>query len=208
MLLVVGCSDSGPPAERTRLKVLALAAQDLRAIVEVDSMRRAKTTRVQAIIERFNPDMARTRKREIAVQVVEMALKYQNLDINLLCATITHESARDWNPKAVSQAGALGLMQIMPATGKWLARSAGIKWTTPEDILFDPVLNIRLGARYLSRLIHAYDLEAGLAAYNGGLRRTEKWMAQDKQEDILPEETENYIPLVLNLYDQFNNSTL
>lgn len=205
---MLGCSESDQLTHQARLETIESQAKKLRRIVRIDSIRRTKSDKVSAIIERFNPEMSRMRKAKITDQIIKMALKYDNLDINLLCAMITHESARRWNPKAVSHAGALGLMQIMPKTGKGVARSAGIEWTTPRKVLFDPILNIKLGARYLSRLIAAYDLEAALAAYNGGLRRTEEWMAQDKQDDILPEETENYIPFVLNLYDQFNNSAM
>jgi len=207
MLLMWGCSESKQPAYQARLQTVESRAQMFRTLVRIDSIRQAKSEKVDAIIERFNPDMEKMKKEKIIDQIIAMALKYDNLDVNLLCATITHESAR-WDPKSVSRAGALGLMQIMPRTGKYLAKSAGVEWTTPRKILFDPTLNIKLGARYLSRLIAAYDLEAGLAAYNGGLRRTEEWMAQDKQDDILPEETEKYIPFVLNLYDQFNNSAM
>lgn len=206
MLLGLGCANNS--TKHSRLKRLELEANKLRAIIRVDSMRQAKTTKVLSIMERYNPDMESTRQEDIAEKIVEMALKYENLDVNLLCATITHESARDWDPTAVSHAGAMGLMQIMPSTGEWLARSQGLKWTTPREILFDPILNIRLGSHYLSRLIGAYDLEAGLAAYNGGMRRTEKWLDKNKEDDILPDETAKYIPLVLTLYDQFNNSTL
>lgn len=201
-LFAVGCFNSDEPVKRERLKNLTVEAKKLRAIIGVDSIRQEKISRVLAIIDRYNADMADTSKADIADQIVAMTLKHRNLDIDLLCATITHESSR-WNPKSISRAGALGLMQIMPSTGKWLARSAGIEWTTPRKVLFDPILNIRLGSRYLSRLISAYDLEAGLAAYNGGLRVTEKWMARNKQDDILPDETEKYVPFVLNLYDKF-----
>ena len=137
-----------------------------------------------------------------------MSVKYPNLDVNLICATITHESARTWDPKVVSKAGAMGLMQIMPATGKWLSKYEGISWTGAEEVLFDPIYNIRLGTRYLSALIETYDLEGGLAAYNGGDKRVKLWLANDKADGILWPETRAYIPFVLNLYDEFKSKSL
>jgi soluble lytic murein transglycosylase len=94
-------------------------------------------------------------------------------------------------------------MQIMPATGKWLASHEGILWTTPEDILFDPLHNIRLGSRYLSALIETFELEGGLAAYNGGGKRARRWLANNKADWVLWPETRRYVPFVLKLYDEF-----
>ena len=66
------------------------------------------------------------------------------------------------------------------------------------------ITNIRLGCRYLSSLIHAYEIDGGLAAYNGGERRAALWIKNNRQdESILWEETRGYIPAVLRLYKQF-----
>jgi soluble lytic murein transglycosylase len=90
-----------------------------------------------------------------------------DVDPWLLVSLIRVESAG--NPNAVSKVGALGLMQIMPATGKQIAADLGIEWTGPE-MLFDPVLNIRMGTYYLSHLLAIFhgNLHAALAAYNWG----------------------------------------
>lgn len=72
---------------------------------------------------------------------------------------------------AVSHKGAMGLMQIMPATGRALARQQGIPWRGPET-LFDPVVNVRLGISYLARLEARFGkMDAALAAYNWGPAR-------------------------------------
>lgn len=69
---------------------------------------------------------------------------------------------------AVSDAGAMGLMQIMPATGEFLAGRIDVPWRGRES-LFDPVINVRLGVRYLEELIERYaDVRTALAAYNAG----------------------------------------
>ncbi len=69
---------------------------------------------------------------------------------------------------ARSPVGALGLMQVMPATGRMLAEEAGLEWSGPADLL-DPVLNVTLGTRYLAFLRDRYgDWDHALAAYNWG----------------------------------------
>lgn len=164
--------------------------------------------KVVRIINRFNRKMSDDMKTKIADEVYKMSVKYPNLDVDLICATITHESGCDWNPEAFSRAGAMGLMQIMPRTGKWLSRFEGIKWTNAEDILFNPIHNIRLGSRYLSYLKELYGLEGGLAAYNGGGVRVRKWIASGKDDNVLWAETRSYIPYVLKWYDEFKGTVM
>lgn len=177
----------------------------LKAATNVDSVRQQQLQKIMAIMERYNPDMPSEKKYEIADEICQMTIKYPNLNVDLICATITHESALTWRPEVKSQAGAMGLMQIMPTTGALLAADEGISWTTPEEVLYDPILNIRLGCRYLSTLITLYELDGGLAAYNGGEKRAAMWLASGRDNRILWEETRGYIPAVLKLYEQFRN---
>jgi len=73
--------------------------------------------------------------------------------------------------RARSQRDALGLMQILPRTGRALAHEAGIAWVGPE-MLYDPVINVRLGVRYLEQLVDRFgDVPTALAAYNAGPTR-------------------------------------
>jgi soluble lytic murein transglycosylase len=174
-----------------------------RNIMMVDTDRLSAQGKIANIISRFNPDMPDGLKHAIGLEIYRMSVKYPNLDVDLICATITHESARTWDSEVVSRAGALGLMQVMPSTGRWLARHENINWTTDEEVLFNPIYNIRLGTRYLSELIDAYELEGGLAAYNGGGKRVELWLANNKADGILWAETRAYVPFVLKLYDEF-----
>ena len=191
-------------------KVLELgkSVQAIEALAQFNNIYQNNEQKIVTIMNRFNKKMPAAMKQAIADEILEMTLRYSNLDVDLICATITHESARSWNPKVVSKAGAMGLMQIMPRTGKWLAKSEGLKWTSTEAVLFDPIHNIRLGTRYLSKLINAYDLEGGLAAYNGGWKRAKKWLANDKADGILWAETRSYIPYVLKLYDKYKSTVL
>jgi soluble lytic murein transglycosylase-like protein len=75
-------------------------------------------------------------------------------------AVIQTES--DWNHKAVSTSGALGLMQILPKT-------AMSEFQTPKEDLFDPYVNVTVGIKYLSKLNKQFnDLDATLTAYSHG----------------------------------------
>ncbi|HSW49668.1 MAG TPA: transglycosylase SLT domain-containing protein [Bryobacteraceae bacterium] len=129
--------------------------------------------------------------------------KAQRLDPYLLAGLIRQES--EFNPRAVSTAGARGLMQILPGTGRQLGRTlkAGNVGATS---LFIPDLNIRLGTHYLRSLINDLQgsVEMGLAAYNGGKTRTDLWAtwAEFREpaefvETIPITETRNYVQAVL-----------
>ncbi|MBI5507845.1 MAG: lytic transglycosylase domain-containing protein [Deltaproteobacteria bacterium] len=72
---------------------------------------------------------------------------------------------------AISPRGAEGLMQIMPETALWTAAETNLDW--PDSHSFDPVLNVRLGARYFDHLRHEFPrLEVALTAYNRGPKAT------------------------------------
>ena len=202
--LLIGCSGT----EQSKLLKVEQSAKSIQAIIQIDNVRRNTCRKVLQIIARHNSEMPTRLKQEIANEIYTMSQKYPNLDVDLICATITHESARTWDPKVVSKAGALGLMQIMPSTGEWLAKYEGIPWTSPEEILYNPIYNIRIGARYLSALIETYDLEGGLAAYNGGAKRAEMWLTNNKADGILWAETNEYIPSILKIYDEYKSSAL
>ena len=188
-----------------RLTDIETTLIELKAALNVDSVRQYYIQKVIALIDRYNKSMPADMKYDIANEIYEMSVKYPNLDVDLICATITHESAFTWDPKIVSKAGAMGLMQIMPATGLFLAEAEVINWTSAEDILFNPVYNIRLGCRYLDALISMYEIEGGLAAYNGGERRAALWLQKGKDDRVLWEETRGYVPAILKLYEEYAN---
>lgn len=84
----------------------------------------------------------------------------------LVLAVIRVESS--FRNFAVSEVGALGLMQVMPSTAVEVADSIGVTWTGPQT-LFDPEANVKIGIAYLRRLLDRYDdLAVALAAYNWG----------------------------------------
>ncbi|MDW7679571.1 MAG: lytic transglycosylase domain-containing protein [bacterium] len=191
-----------------KLREIESKLSDVRAVMDLGSLRLHNIQKILTIINQYNQGLAEKVKLEIANEIHEMCLKYSNLNVDLVCATITHESALSWNAEVVSPAGALGLMQIMPETGRELAAEEGIRWITPEKVLFDPIINIRLGCRYLSYLIQQYEIDGGLAAYNGGERRAKLWLEKrnDKSDlTLLWEETQVYVPTVLKLYAQYQS---
>ena len=106
------------------------------------------------------------------------------LEPNLVLAVMYVESR--YHNYAVSPVGALGLMQVMPATGEELARRLGVKWYGPQT-LFDPIVNVQLGTAYLAQLIARYDgdVATALAAYNWGPGHIDRRLARGRQ---LPKE--------------------
>lgn len=100
-------------------------------------------------------------------------------DPYLIAAVVKTESS--FNPKAVSRKGALGLMQIMPETGKWVAQEANLTGYSPENLL-NPEYNVMIGVWYISDLLREYDNDTvlALAAYNAGHGNVNKWLKQHK----------------------------
>jgi soluble lytic murein transglycosylase len=112
--------------------------------------------------------------------IVEQA-KASTLDPILIAALIRQES--NFNPRALSPAGARGLMQLMPGVSSGLAAKRGIQsWST--DSLYNPVINITLGVAHLAPLVRAQpDIARALAAYNAGESRVVRWSQKRGADD-------------------------
>ena len=107
---------------------------------------------------------------------VEAAAKEFKVDENLIYAVIFTESR--FRSDAVSNAGAMGLMQLMPDTFSWLQEKLEGGVIYDDESLFVPEVNIRYGTYYLSYLIDLYDDEStAVAAYNGGTTNVDEWLA-------------------------------
>ena len=194
--------------QSTKIGELERALHELSSRMNVDSIRQYSIQKVIAIIDRYNPKMESSLKYEIANTIYEMSVKYPNLDVDLICATITQETGKTWEPRVVSPAGAMGMMQLMPTTGMYVAAVEGLNWTTPEHVLFNPILNIRLGSRYLSSMIQEFEIDGGLAAYNGGQRIAARWVKQNYATGILYAETANYVPSVKRFWQEYRQMTM
>jgi len=126
------------------------------------------------------------------------------LDINVLAGLIRQESVFD--AKAVSRSNAMGLTQVMPATGRQLARKFGIR-RFRNEMLHRPDVNLKLGAYYLRATLDQFDgrWEPALAAYNAGASRVRGWLGWSEfrepsefVETIPFSETNHYVRVVLH----------
>jgi soluble lytic murein transglycosylase len=191
-----------------RMEKLSQEVINLRSAMNIDSVRQYQIQKVMKIIEAHNPNLSSVETYDIASEIYEMSVKYTNLNVDLLCAMVTHETGGTWNPKSLSKANAMGLMQVLPVTGYFLANYEGVSWTTPEEVLYNPVYNLRLGSRLLSSLVNQYGLEGGLAAYNGGEKQAAVWLANGKDDQYLWSETRKYVPAVRKLYEEYQTKGL
>jgi soluble lytic murein transglycosylase len=113
------------------------------------------------------------------------------LDPYLVASLIRQES--EFNPNAVSRANAVGLMQLLPKTGKAVARQVKLKRFSASQ-LYTPAVNMQLGTRYFRGMVDKFggSFEYALAAYNAGSDRVDEWLAQGKYRD--PQEFVESIP--------------
>jgi soluble lytic murein transglycosylase len=133
---------------------------------------------------------------------VEQYSEDHGVDPYVVVALIRQEST--FNPRVRSRAGARGLMQIMPYTGRKLARQHSRRYRTSD--LLDPEISIRYGTHYLKEVLDRFDgrLDYALASYNAGPHRVRTWTGMDltlDSEEFIEEipftETRNYVKLVL-----------
>ncbi len=132
------------------------------------------------------------------------------LDPYLVASLIRQESA--FNPNAVSNKNAVGLMQLLPKVGKGVAKQEKIKHFSPAQ-LFTPSMNLQLGTRYFRSMVDKFGaFEYALAAYNAGSDRVQDWQGYGKYRDVqefvesIPfTETREYVQAIMrnaNLYRQ------
>jgi soluble lytic murein transglycosylase-like protein len=133
------------------------------------------------------PTTPATRGSQWLDPIIAKASRRYGVDVGLIKAVIKAES--DFNPSAVSHAGARGLMQLMPGT----ARALGVSDS------FDPEQNVMGGTRFLRDLLDRYNgnVDSALAAYNWGPGNV------DKRPDRMPRETREYLARVKQLYASY-----
>jgi soluble lytic murein transglycosylase len=132
----------------------------------------------------------------------------RGLDPYLIAALVAQESSFD--PEVRSAANAYGLMQIVPATGRRLARSLGIRRFSTGK-LTDPETNVKLGTFYFKGLVNQFGgAHFALASYNAGENRVERWIAergpmpQDEFIDDIPfPETQLYVKKILGTAEDY-----
>ncbi len=128
-------------------------------------------------IVRHQPDFVQRLRYPLRYEmIVRGHAENYDLDPSLLAAVIYTESRFD--ARATSSAGAIGLMQLLPETGRGIAvRTGGAAFVI--DDLYEPELNVRYGAWYLHNLLDRYgDERTALAAYHAGQGNVDRWRRQ------------------------------
>jgi len=120
---------------------------------------------ITAVLQRQGTELKGIKMEDLAAVIYEEATRY-NHDPKFILALIATESS--FKNASVSEQGAKGLMQLMPFVAEAIAQELGMDWTGDHN-LFDPVINVKLGIYYLSRLTSDFK-NPGLAvtAYNYG----------------------------------------
>jgi len=151
-------------------KVNTLSSFDLEKVPKIQKKENNKINQsipddFEEVLRTVKAKLPKVGKKLLIEDAIQQAQKQTGIDQDLLRAIIKAES--NGNPKAISKAGAIGLMQIMPET----ARELGIKDA------FDPQENVLGGAKYLKKLLKIFgnNLELALAAYNAGPGNVKKF---------------------------------
>lgn len=133
-------------------------------------------------------------------EIISSAQEF-SVDSSLVASVANVESG--YRADVVSPKGAVGIMQLLPSTAKWLAENLGEEFE--EERLFEPEYNIRLGSCYLSYLLKTFeDEKSAICAYNAGQSKVKSWLENEEfssdkvtLKKIPFPETENYLNKVL-----------
>lgn len=141
---------------------------------------------------------------EESIESISASAQRHDINPYLIAAVINVES--DWRSDVVSEAGAVGLMQLLPATAEELRQRGDIDPDLAGGSLSDPSVNIEHGAAYLRFLIERYhEVEPALAAYNAGIGNVDEWAdaGEDIRETIEFPETRHYVLRVVRARDRY-----
>jgi len=129
----------------------------------------------RAVLRRMADPIVLGRVERFATEI-RAAAEESGLDPCLVAAIVYSESSGD--PSAVSKANAVGLMQLLPPATEDSARRLGVDVPTPEELLEDPALNLRLGASHFAWTLRNEndDAERALVAYNAGRTKLRRWI--------------------------------
>ena len=156
-------------------------------------------SKIHQILSEYYSGLSVEEEEVLSKRIYEESLRY-GYDPELIVSIIMTESS--FYNRAVSHKGAIGLMQLLPMTGREVAEMNRIPFGSAE-VLYDPHLNIRLGTHYLALLHKRFgNLELALAAYNNGPTRIADLMHRGSQ---LPTA---YSRKVLSRYEQLMREPL
>jgi soluble lytic murein transglycosylase len=192
-----------PPSHATRYFIAGLLADNQEHLAALQHLNR--------IVEELTPLQVRGLTRAFWARLypqrfldtITRQADAHDLSPSFILSLIRQESV--FNPLAVSRVGARGLMQLMPATARLVARQTGLKRPSLQA-LFDPQTNITLGTQYLAAQLRQFDNNPvfALAAYNAGPHRVKTWRQRGPElpmdefiENIPFKETRLYVKLIL-----------
>ncbi len=170
--------ESSPEVAELRAKLAAQEAHLARLEEEATLYEEAERLGIVAAVQASR--LPERQQRRLAMAIVREARR-NKVDPMLVVAVIRCESS--FNNYAVSHVGAMGLMQVMPDTGNYLADKAGFKLQRHTN-LFDSELNVELGTAYLADLIERFGSpERALVAYNAGPGLAKKILSKKEKRD-------------------------
>jgi soluble lytic murein transglycosylase len=197
-----------PQGRRVQATLAWLEARQGRLRPALIAMKRAYPEWIGEAGDRLPSDVWRIMFPVRYADELRQAAAQHSLDPALIAALILQESTFD--ASALSRAGARGLMQVMPATGRRLAQSRGQRLR--RTALHDPGTSIDFGTRYVRQMNDRFggSVEKTLAAYNAGPHRVDAWTAErgehgteDFIEGIPFSETRQYVMLILANREQY-----
>ena len=152
----------------------------------------------------FSEITERSRKSKREARVLELVIgSAAEFDLSPALVLAIIEAESDFHPDAISRAGAMGLMQLMPDTFSFVWSDL-LSSPTPSTAIFDPAVNIRCGCCYFAYLQKRFgNTETALAAYNAGEGRVTDWLndpilsPNGKLQSIPFAETRAYLQRVL-----------
>jgi soluble lytic murein transglycosylase len=174
----------------------------------ITAMRRAYPQFMAAGGEHLPPDILRVIFPMDYWPLIKGHAQAQGLDPFVVVALAAQESTFD--ARIRSSAKAIGLMQIIPPTGRRLARRIGMR-NFSERSLENPEVNVRLGTQYFGDMVKEFGgYHFALAGYNAGEHRVRRWneeapgLPQDEWIDNIPfPETQNYVKRILGTADDY-----
>lgn len=190
---------AGPISEKQREARLDHAQELLgsyydKSIVSTGEEVEKVNSKIYVWVRERLPKKHKRHYKKVAQTIIDESLRY-NFDPIFLMSMIQGESGFD--PERIGPFKEIGLMQILPPTGKWIADMYGIRWTG-KKILNDPIINIKIGAAFLSHLRNRFDDHPRLylSAYNMGQGNVRKLL----KRKLWPKK---YVKHVMGYYVKF-----
>lgn len=171
-----------PTSHRINVEIARLYRDQANHLAAINAVRRAHPDYLSYQGDELPAEVFRLLFPLTHWDVIRESCRQHRLDPYLVAGLIRQESG--FLARARSVANARGLMQIIPSTGRLVARRYGLRRFRPDQ-LYDPRVNIRLGTSYLAEMIERFGrIEYALAAYNAGPLRAARWIRELTADDM------------------------